>query len=526
MALSYDIRKEPLLPLTEPINHVSGRHARQWQRLIVIGALVTIDALVLLAIFTLVYLLRFEVFGFLYVPQGSVLRFYSELVFWTIPPWLGVFAAYRLYDLRVLHGGTAEYRRITSACTFAIIVLLALSFFMDEKLIISRAWLLMVWITSIALLAASRFIVRRVLYRLRRYGIALTRVLLIGANPEAYQVACQLTEGRNQPGIELVGFVGERRTRPRLSPLNHPPAETGRPEMQPQALPNASSSSWSGQWFGLPNQVRQVVEEQQIDEVIIASTALSSEELFDVVHSLTTSKVEIRLSPSLYEILTTGLEVQEINGLPLVTVSKVRITGLNALLKRSLDILISAGALVAFSPILLAVGILVRLDSPGPTLYRRRVVGQGGQVFDAFKLRTMRLDGNEILDARPDLQEELRRTGKLKDDPRITGVGKFLRRTSLDELPQLFNVMLGQMSLVGPRMITYEEMVKFGRWQSNLVTVKPGLTGLWQISGRSNLTYDDRVRLDMHYIRNYSLWNDLRILFQTLPAVLRGTGAY
>ncbi|MFN3374887.1 MAG: sugar transferase, partial [Chloroflexus sp.] len=123
-------------------------------------------------------------------------------------------------------------------------------------------------------------------------------------------------------------------------------------------------------------------------------------------------------------------------------------------------------------------------------------------------------------------REALRTHGKLKDDPRITPIGRFLRRTSIDELPQLFNVLLGQMSLVGPRMITTGEMHHFGRWQHNLLTVRPGLTGLWQISGRSNLGYEHRVRLDMHYIRNYSIWLDLLIIYRTIPALLKGEGAY
>jgi exopolysaccharide biosynthesis polyprenyl glycosylphosphotransferase len=286
------------------------------------------------------------------------------------------------------------------------------------------------------------------------------------------------------------------------------------------------NNHWPGRWLGQLEDVRRVVEEYHIDEVVISSTALSANQLFEVVRNLTTSSVEIRLSPNLHDILTTGLAVQEINGLPLVSVSKVRITGLNAILKTTFDLLVSALVLLIFSPLLLLCAALIRLDSPGSPLHRRQVVGQGGRVFYAFKLRTMRTDGEKILAARPELLEELQRTGKLKNDPRVTRLGHFLRKTSLDELPQLINVLRGQMSLVGPRMITYQEMIKFGRWQSNLMTVKPGLTGLWQVSGRSNLTYEDRVRLDMNYIRNYSLWVDIRILFLTIPAVLRSRGAY
>jgi lipopolysaccharide/colanic/teichoic acid biosynthesis glycosyltransferase len=139
----------------------------------------------------------------------------------------------------------------------------------------------------------------------------------------------------------------------------------------------------------------------------------------------------------------------------------------------------------------------------------------------------MHVNGDELLRARPDLQQELRSSHKLKEDPRITRVGGFLRKYSLDELPQLFNVLLGQMGLVGPRMISPAEAEKYGRHRLDLLTVKPGITGLWQVSGRSNLSYDERVSLDMYYIRNHSVWLDLQILFvQTIPAVLLGRGAY
>ncbi len=518
MALTYEASTENLFPLADAQIRPPEAQARRRQRLALLTGLIVLDALMLLATFQLVYFLRFQVFGFLFVPEGSVLDFYSSLAMLLIPAWLIVLASYRLYDLRLLHGGTAEYRRLASACTFAIIVLLGFSFFLDEKLIISRAWLLMIWVFSIIMLGLNRFAFRRVVYRLRKHGLALSRVLVVGANREAYEVGQHLSKGRNQPGIEVIGFVGDRRAKSRLT--------TPESEEQIKERRQSMAPGPAGRWLGLPGEVRRVVEQNQIDEVVIASTALDTQELFEVVRVLTTSKVEIRLSPSLYEILTTSQQVQEINGLPLVTVSKVRITGLNAMLKRTLDLFVSASVLLLLSPILLYVGWRVRRDSAGPAFYRRRVVGQGGKVFDAYKFRTMHADGEAILAAQPELLEELARTGKLKDDPRITAFGKFLRKTSLDELPQLLNVLRGQMSLVGPRMITYQEMTKFGRWQSNLMTVKPGLTGLWQISGRSNLSYEDRVRLDMHYIRNYSLWADLQILFQTVPVVLRGTGAY
>ena len=149
-----------------------------------------------------------------------------------------------------------------------------------------------------------------------------------------------------------------------------------------------------------------------------------------------------------------------------------------------------------------------------------------GSQFDAFKFRTMHVNGDEILAAHPELQAELALNHKLKDDPRVTRMGKWLRKFSLDELPQLFNVLFSQMSLVGPRMISPEEISKYNQWDINLLTIRPGITGLWQVSGRSDITYDERVRLDMYYIRNWSIWFDLQLLLQTIPAVVRGHGAY
>jgi lipopolysaccharide/colanic/teichoic acid biosynthesis glycosyltransferase len=207
-------------------------------------------------------------------------------------------------------------------------------------------------------------------------------------------------------------------------------------------------------------------------------------------------------------------------------VNKVRLTGLDVAMKTLLDYGLTAPRLIALSPLVLALALWVKFDSPGPIIYRRRVLGAGAREFDAFKFRTMHVNGDEILAQYPHLQEELRRNHKLKNDPRTTRVGRFLRKTSLDELPQLFNVLLGQMSLVGPRMISPPELEEYGKWGTNLLTVKPGITGLWQVSGRSDVSYEERVRLDMEYIRNYSVWLDLQILFQTLPAILRGRGAY
>jgi lipopolysaccharide/colanic/teichoic acid biosynthesis glycosyltransferase len=191
-----------------------------------------------------------------------------------------------------------------------------------------------------------------------------------------------------------------------------------------------------------------------------------------------------------------------------------------------MDYIVAAVGLCVLAPFFALIALWLRLDSPGPVVHRRRVLGLYGRAFNAYKLRTMVVDADSYLEEHPRLKAQWEHSGKIHDDPRITRVGRFLRRFSIDEFPQLINVLKGEMSLVGPRMIAPDEWTKFGRWRHNLLTVKPGLTGLWQVSGRSDLSYDDRVRLDMYYIRNHTIWLDLKVLLHTAQAVIRGRGAY
>jgi lipopolysaccharide/colanic/teichoic acid biosynthesis glycosyltransferase len=232
------------------------------------------------------------------------------------------------------------------------------------------------------------------------------------------------------------------------------------------------------------------------------------------------------MSSGLFEVLTTGVEVHERSGVSLLTPQRWRIAGVDALLKTTLDYVLASAALLVLWPVLLGIGLVVRLDSPGPALHRRRVLGRSGQPFDAFKFRSMFVNADQLLATDETLRAAFDQNYKLKEDPRVTRVGKWLRRASLDELPQLLNVLRGEMSLVGPRMIAPDEAGRYGKWSLNLLTVKPGITGPWQVKGRSDLPYDERIRLSMHYIRNYTIWLDLEILIHTLFVVVRGKGAY
>ncbi len=196
------------------------------------------------------------------------------------------------------------------------------------------------------------------------------------------------------------------------------------------------------------------------------------------------------------------------------------------MLKRCLDVLCALVVLLAVSPIFVVIAVLIRVDSRGPAIYRRRVLGMNGVEFDAYKFRTMLVGADDALHRHRELWVEYQRNVKLKSDPRVTRVGRWLRRSSLDEFPQLLNVLRGEMSLVGPRIITAHELHRYGVFAAKRLSVRPGISGLWQVSGRQELSYDSRIRLDIQYIEHWSLWLDLKILLRTIPVVLRMQGAY
>jgi Undecaprenyl-phosphate galactose phosphotransferase WbaP len=282
---------------------------------------------------------------------------------------------------------------------------------------------------------------------------------------------------------------------------------------------------------GPTSRAEELAERFGVERLIVATSGIHRERMLELFQRFVNSdRVSMWLSSGMYEILTTGVRLQDVGSVPMVSINRVRLTGINVVAKTILDYVGAVAGLIALSPMFLVIITIMKLTDPGPIIYRRRVVGVGGKEFDAFKFRTMVVNSQEVLDdllARdPIARAEYEQYYKLKNDPRITKIGAFLRKTSIDELPQLMNVLRGEMSLVGPRMITMVEVEKYGKWGLNLHTVKPGITGLWQVSGRSDITYEERVRLDMRYIRNYSIWLDIQILVQTVPSVVMSRGAY
>lgn len=473
---------------------------RLYRLFLVIG-----DATVLLIAFTIAFWLRFTVGLAVSVDSVPNPQDYLILSVLLIPVWLTIFALFGLYDFNTLLGNITEYGRVFNAVTWGMMAVIVYGF-LNPEFVIARGWLIFSWVMSGFLISLFRLFMRRIAYRARRYGYFVAPTIIVGTNKEAIALADQLRNSAGS-GLEIAGFVS----------------------VQGTAAYGPGDQVHGIKVLGTVDDLSEILSEHHIEEVVIATTAMEDEQLVQISQQLTAQHddVRMRLSSGLYEVFTTGMDVTTRNSVPLMSLKRLRLNQVETLLKTALDYLLILAAMPVLLPLFAVIALLVKLDSPGPVLYRRRVMGVGGRAFGAFKFRTMYVNGNEILDRHPELKAELAKNHKLKNDPRITRIGNFLRRTSVDELPQLLNVLLGQMSLVGPRMISPSEHDLYGRMKFNLLTVKPGMTGMWQVSGRSDLSYEERVRLDMYYIRNYSIWMDIQILFfQTIPAVMKGRGAY
>lgn len=484
------------------ISQVSNTISRKTQWLIFRIVLIFADILMIGLAFRVTYWIRFDLSINLFQEDAlSNINYYQALTLVFIPLWIGLFAFHGLYHEKNLLGGIQEYDRIFRSSTIGILFIIIIGFLIPN-LIIARGWLLVAWPLTFILPMLCRFTLRRIVYYLRRFGYFLTPTLIVGGNAEGRWLAEQLLSWRTS-GLLLIGFVDEK-VRPGT---------------------NLFRNLYS---LGTVDQLNEIIKKYNIGELILATSAISSRnkqmEIFKKYG--VSGEVNVRMSSGLYEIITTGLSVSEFAYVPFITINKARLTGWDEVAKLVLDYVITIPGLILISPLLLLIGVAIKLDSPGPIIHRREVMGMNGSKFFAYKFRSMYTNGNEIMDSHPELKMELEHNHKLKNDPRITRIGHFLRKSSLDELPQLFNVLKREMSLVGPRMISPPEVQKYDQWDINLLTVRPGITGPWQVSGRSDISYEERVQIDMYYVRNWSLWLDLQILFQTIPAVLKSRGAY
>jgi exopolysaccharide biosynthesis polyprenyl glycosylphosphotransferase len=402
------------------------------------------------------------------------------------------------YDRRYLGIGTDEFKRVIRG---ALIVVAVVSFVvMAFKYDISRIATATALVCALGYLLAGRLVARLVLQLLRRHGNASQRLLLVGTLPEAMEVFTAVTRNPTVGLVPIGIYLTEGKAGARGVEAPVPLHTSG----------------------NLVSLVRKI----GADTIAVCGSAGEERNgLRRLAWQLEGTGIDLVVAPQLTDIAGPRVHIRPVEGLPLLHVEEPTISGLGWVIKNLMDRVAAGFGLLLLSPILAAIAIAIRMSDPGPVFFRQARVGREGEKFLVWKFRTMYTDAEERLAALTDQNETDGLLFKIRNDPRVTPIGNLLRRTSLDELPQLINVLKGEMSLVGPRPLPAEDGDFLGDVRRRML-VRPGITGLWQVSGRSDLSWDDAVRLDLYYVDNWSLTLDLLILGRTLRAVVARRGAY
>jgi exopolysaccharide biosynthesis polyprenyl glycosylphosphotransferase len=496
----------------------AAARAPRWVVPAVKAALVVLDACVAAASFAAAYalreggglLVRFGAGeGFVWQPRFEP---YASLLWFVVAVRVLSSAYYDLYRLRGEFSYLDECVRVFRATAVGSLLIVAWAFlyrggFEFRSFSYARGVFVLDFVVALAAYASLRLAARGAQSAVRRREVNLIPTLVVGSGAQAALCVREM-RARRELGYRVIGVV-----------------ETdGAGASEFEGVPVVASLD------SLPEAIR----ETGANEVIITDPALSGDMLFEAMMRVGRRRgIEFRVAPSLFNSLPRKTEIDQIGVLPVITLFREPLGQGARVVKRASDIFVAALALVLLSPLWLLAALFIKLDSRGPVLYRQERVGMDGRIFLFLKFRTMLAGADDrehreyqrrYIEGRPDtnLGDPQRPVYKLHQDPRVTRTGRWLRRTSLDELPQLLNVLRGDMSVVGPRPPIPYEVEAYELWHRKRLDMKPGMTGLWQVSGRNRLSFDEMVRLDLFYIENWSLWLDLRIMLRTLPVLLRG----
>ena len=417
--------------------------------------------------------------------------------------WLLTVAMAGGYDSRFIGVGPDEFRRVVNAGVFLTASLAVISY--AAKVDLARGYVLMALPTLTLADLLTRYALRKRLHRVRRDGQCLQKVVAVGDATLASELAGVLRR-ESYHGLAVVAAC-----------VTGPDADLALAQAIEPEVPLIP---------GLDDVVG-VVERFQADTVaVLACPEMSGIRLRELAWALEKTDTDLCVAPALLDVAGPRTTIRPVAGLPLLHLDHPEFTGFRRLIKAGFDRAVAAVALVLLSPLLLVVAAAVRLGDGGPVLFRQERVGRDGRSFRVFKFRTMVVNAESMKAVLDVLNESDGLLFKMRRDPRITPVGAWLRRWSLDELPQLVNVVIGDMSLVGPRPALPQEAARYADHVRRRLVVKPGMTGLWQVNGRSDLSWEETVRLDLRYVDNWSFVLDLQILWKTCSAVWRGSGAY
>jgi exopolysaccharide biosynthesis polyprenyl glycosylphosphotransferase len=429
--------------------------------------------------------------------------------------WIVVFVALKIYNPARGLRYTEDLPAVWGAITGASLIFAGFAYLLFREL--SRFLFFYFFVIDIVLLSGWRWLLPYFPVLARRLHGAERRLLIVGATA-AGQALGRAIAAYPSTDLTVVGFADDSSTR------SSPDSEAQRSDL----IGGERRDGLNFPVLGRLKDVPRLAQDYRVQEIVFALPPEEQSVLRSLVMDLQTIPANLRLVPDVFDLVFLRASVEEFDGIPLIGLREPAIDGLDRLIKRLFDLVIGGLLLLVLFPLMLGIALLIKLDSPGPVFFRQRRVGEGGRLFWMAKFRSM-IEGAEQLetDFLENTEDGQPLFAKTPFDPRVTRVGRYLRRTSLDELPQLLNVLRGQMSLVGPRPELPWLVELYEPWQRKRFAVPQGITGWWQVNGRMNRAdLGQRLEDDLFYIRNYSLWLDLRILWKTIKAVVQGEGAY
>lgn len=404
-----------------------------------------------------------------------------------------------LYKIRPALLGFRELPKIIYAVSAGISVFILISFF-SKIILLPRLVILFFWLLAVIFVGFGRLLVRLIQRNLFRFGIGVCQVAVLGDSGLASDLVSQIKK------MKMAGLAFYQQYK--------------------------------------KNDLEKILidlSKKRIDQILIADHRCGDEILHEIREAAIDSHTRFTYIPSIFDLAAARTEMADFLGLPLIEIKPTPLDGWGRVEKRIFDLVLAFFAIIIFSPLMFLVACLIRLSGPGPIFFKQRRVGLGGKIINIYKFRTLRwqwhdptvVNGKsglerfqEYLASHSQAAREWQESQKLKDDPRVSAFGRFLRQTNIDELPQFFNILFGDLSLVGPRPIIESEIEKFGQNAGRIFSVRPGLTGLWQVSGRNEISYEDRVKLNVFYVENWNFWLDLAIVIKTIIGMFSRRGAY
>lgn len=458
-----------------------------------------IDFVLINAAFALAYMIRYDLRFPITVAEANYVA-YDQYIPISLLLSLGLLLIYRIEGIYNYVRGRSWLEEMYGllTATFTGIVILVFIFFFFRPQYYSRLIYLYAGILIVLFLTLARVGMRLALEYLRSRGIGVDRALVVGGG-EIGRAIMRNVLAQPSLGYRIEGFVDDDPTKDAIGTFH---------------------------LLGSTDELTRILAERRIDEVIVTLPWHARDKIMRIIEASDTAGARVKIVPDLFQLSLSKIAVDAVGGIPLIGVKDASISGGALALKRAMDVILAALLLVILLIPMGLIALIIKLSSPGPALFAQQRVGRGGALFTAYKFRTMHVGADAEKSSLEHLNEAKGPLFKIRNDPRRTSIGKWLRRTSIDELPQLWNVLRGDMSLVGPRPPLPNEVAQYKEWHKRRLDVAPGVTGLWQVSGRSELTFDEMVMLDLYYIENWSPWMDLWILIKTIPALLTARGAY